>query len=859
MKRQGDLLGSHPIAFEPFPSLDTTFQQFHNAYFRSLSFRKKFERVNRVLLSLVQEASEPCFLLPCVIDFIERVNREKLLREPLRMAQVEFWLNHFSQISDEENLHIRSKIVGKKLPREEYQAFFPIGMNKTFSGSHFVAAHLSPDVDTTIASFWGWVDAFGCRLASGIHQWSLPGRLPDSHTTLLFQTLFSPAIFETLVRTTPNLTLTALDLISKKDIVKVRGSDLSHQDLTKAGRPIIVVDSLGHFIGDWRAQDAESVRQVVVLFYSLIRWLENAIHFKLISAFAEKKVQPADIKSTLKAIFDMNIKACEPAKEFAEKQKRELNDFLKKVLDLPKGLLSTFRELAASLEKKTSAPISSLQAMITNFDDFEERPKIFKHLEKIFHGLDHVIQMVRAFVDRFDVLLEIKDKVLEIPSYYITLNSDVEEIRTKMANFEHLTVLIPEEEGAHFPVGVVYAQDLKRSRLGTVSLRDFSSEAETKMASYLEVISVIDHHKSDIKTSSASTIVVGDAQSANTIVAELVLRINSRYSTQGIREESLQKTLQEALKEATHDPSKLKRLLELKLNYKHQGTYFIHPIREFTEYLLFLSAILDDTDLLTKVSHRDLECVASLLNRMKSIASGKECQIIRLDDIPRDKHFTQVASSRILQNEELYSIYKKSHSFKEKEVEENVAQCISGDSATIFANTKEQNGCCRVGQTKMFSTNVPLFEKYGSRLQAEWLKIAEQVFETRREIDLHMQMISTCASAEEVFKGKTGKWSHKDEIWIYIPMTQSSIEHLVYFLNSFQATDIAQKNAMVVEFLGPNCKALEQIFMRNFPKASRRTAQDCDKGLPIAILRFDAGLINSRKALITPHLPRAIS
>ena len=33
-------------------------------------------------------------------------------------------------------------------------------MGKIYEGTHFVTAHKSPDLDTTIASFWGWLDAF---------------------------------------------------------------------------------------------------------------------------------------------------------------------------------------------------------------------------------------------------------------------------------------------------------------------------------------------------------------------------------------------------------------------------------------------------------------------------------------------------------------------------------------------------------------------------------------------------------------------------------------------------------------------------------------------------------------------------
>lgn len=838
-----DLLGAYPLAYTPFDDLDTLFESFQKPSFQKLSNRKKFDQVNRTLLKKIEEANEPCFLLAASLDFIDRVNREKLLREPLTMTQWEFWLNHFSQLSDDENLNIRCKIVGKKLPRSVYQAFFPIGMGKMFAGSHFVAAHLSPDVDTTIASFWGWVDAFGCRVASGTHQWSLPGIAPEDYSKHLFYTLFGSQVFDLLVRKTPNLTLTALDLVTNKEILKAHAFSQSHS--IALGRPVIVVDEAGHFVGDWRPQDAEPVRQTTSYFQRLVRWLENAIHFKFIRALSEEKVAPDLIRTSLMAAFDMTLGESEPVLELSEKQKRELDSLLKNVLELATGLQATFLELAKSLETKAGAPIDALLKSVSYFDASKNRANVFKQLDKIFCDLDHAIQCARSWIDRFDVLIAIKHKVLDLAAPYVTLNSDVEEIRTKMANFEYLPVLIPEERGASFPVGVVFAKDLKRQNLGTVSLRDFSSENETKMASYLEIISIIDHHKSDIATSSASMIAVADVQSANTLVAELLLKINDAYSTQGIEE----RTIDLAIDKANCTLPELSRLIDIKMNYRHAGSYFIHPQREFAEYLLLLCAILDDTDLLTKVSQRDLECVVKLLNRMRSLTSKSVQEILSLDDISQNADFIKLARQRILQNAALYSLYKKSHAFKEQEVTRNLT------TLNIFGDTKEQNGCARVGQIKIFSSNLTLFEETKPKLLQEWLSSSKQVFDTRREIDLHMMMTSTLLSADEVYQAKSKKWTHKDELWIYIPMTQSSIEHLVYFLNSFQAMSIIQNSQIEVDLLGSNAQILEQIFIQNFPKASRHIN---NSGMPVTIIRYKAGLLNSRKAYITPNLPRAI-
>jgi len=843
------LLGDFVLSPEPFADKSAIFAAFQAKSFRSQSARKKFELVNSRLLEAIQQAKTPCFLLPAVVDYIAQVNQEKLLLEPYRLLHFEFWLNHYSGLSDIENGTIRCKIVGKCIERQEYQLYFPIGMNKTLTGSHFVAAHLSPDVDTTIASFWGWVDAFGARIGSSTHQWALPQKVADSHIQLLFESLFGSEVFEVIARKSSALTLTALDLLSSKDLIKV-GLD-THLTHIHTGKRIVGVNSNGHFKGDWRASDAEEVRQVIVAFYSLIRWLEHAIYYKLISAYAKEKVVKKEIKKSLDSLFCTKLQESEPAKEYTEAQKQQIEAFLQKVLQLPKGLQASFQELCLALGKAAGIKMPSDEfvpdALFAKDGSLnEDRPTIFKHLETLFRQIAATSAHCRHYLDRFDLLLAIKDEVLALPSTFITLSSEVEEIRNKMNSFEYLTVAVPEEGGSWFPVGVVYANDIKRRSLGTVSLRDFSNPEETKMASYLDIVSVIDHHKSDIKTASASTIVVGDAQSANTLVAELAIAVNERYSTLGISPKEIEKENRRA-----HSLEKQKRLVELAINAKKQDKFYVHPTREYGEYLFFLLAILDDTDLLTKASYRDLAVLKNLLNRMKSIATNKDAEIITFDTQDINK-----ARACILQNEDMYSIYKKTYQHKEKEMEQDLARCLKGQSSTIFADTKEQSGCARIGQTKLFSKNYPTFAQDATRLQNLWLDLAKKVYEQRPQIDLHMQMITTIASANEVYHGKTGNWKHQDELWLWVPPTQGAREHLVNFLNSFSSCPVVQQNEMQVEFLGKNGPELDLIFSQNFPKAARSSSKG---SLPIAVLRFAAGILNSRKAFITPYLPRLIT
>jgi hypothetical protein len=125
-------------------------------------------------------------------------------------------------------------------------------------------------------------------------------------------------------------------------------------------------------------------------------------------------------------------------------------------------------------------------------------------------------------------------------------------------------------------------------------------------------------------------------------------------------------------------------------------------------------------------------------------------------------------------------------------------------------------------------------------------------------IDLHIHMVSTVVHAEEVYAGKTVNYSHKDEMWLWIPPNQEmAIEHLKRFLIAFQSSSGLKDNPVEVLFAGPNGDELALLFQETFPKATQRRAKKVDPSLPIAILFYNAGSLNSRKAMVTPFLPKA--
>jgi len=868
------LLGDYTISLSKFQGLEKSLQKFKSPDFKQLGEKQKNESVHLELCRQINEASEPCFLLAAVIDYIEQITQEKIL-ETYSFAHFELWLNQFSNYSPEENYRIRGKIVGKWVPRDAYQTLFPIGMGKTYPGSHYVTGHNSPDLDTTVASFWGWVDAFGARVSEGLHIWNVPGGPPSSQVEIsfLFDNIFGASIFDHLTKTRTSLALSGIDLMTQKGVVKKLVDETTFSiDHERSNNAVMIVDEMGYFLGDWRNFDVEGVRQVVMMLNNCLRWFESHLHIQLTSLFAREKLSKKDLPSFAQDIFGMRIEECDLVKEFTEKQKWHLDAYLVKVLKVEKGLQSSFEGFALSMN---TLYISEFQEFIELFASLatssifdstgnlvENRPLIFHHLEKIIRGLEKAIQSVKDYVDRLGVALDIKRDVFGYFPQVVSFRAEVEEIRSKMGNYPYLTVTSSDKEGRQIPLGVIHALDVHKPVLGTVSLRDFCNKEETKIPSYFEVISVIDHHKTSLSTLSTPNVYISDQQSSNSLVAEKAFEINDAFSLGGRSTIQVDTEVKGLEKDVSSLESKrlMQRLLQKQLVSARKSTYFIDPQREFLEYFHCLYAILDDTDLLSKVSYRDVECVTSLLNRMKSISIGSETEIISFDDLTRDEFFVAKAAKRILQNRDMYSLYRKIYSLKEESVENNLRISVKGEPSSIFSDTKEQNGCCRVGQTKMFSKNFPTFFKHAPEIRALWYVEAKEFHREREECDLHMHMISTVPSAEDVFAGTEGEYSHKDELWIWIPSKDPAIEHLKIFLNAFKQAPAFVDNDLEVEFLGDNSGELDRIFQESFLPIPRKSlASDKKISIPIAVLRYTAGTINSRKAMISPYLPKLIN
>lgn len=859
------LLGDFVFAKETFKDVEKSLKECRSSTFQELSEQRKFERVSEILCDLIQGAEYEDFLLPAALHYIDLINKEKILDNYL-FSHFEFWLNQISGLSFEDNLQIRGKIVGRRIPRADYQGLFPVGMGKVYPGSHFVTAHSSPDLDTTIASFWGWVDAFGARVSQGMHLWNVPAGVPTSQVeiSLLFHEVFGPQVFSYLTKTRTSLTVSAFDLVTQTGVLKKQTNELTlGLDLEKERQAVIILDDEGFYLGEWRPIDAERVRFVIDLLNQCLRWYENNLNVKLVACFVRESLTRQELVEFASKMFAMTLKECAPVQELSYRQKELLQNYLVKVLQVKQGLESSFVDFAQALEKLSIGGLQDFVSELKNFEKLslfdkadqliEDRAQIFNFLVKVIERLDKAIYSIRTYVERLGVAHLVKTHVLGILPQSVSYRADLEEIRSLLATSPYVTVTVPDKDGKMFPLGVVHASELNKSTLATVSLRDFSNKEETKIPPYLEIISVIDHHKCQLGNTVPCVITIGDVQSCNTLVAEKSFEINDKHGLGGMTLESIEKqiqSLQKNLKSPSHKRI-LRRLLQRYSVATNSSNDLISSKREYLEYLHFLYAILDDTDLLSKVSLRDVECVASILNRLKSLSVKEEVEIINFDDLPRDQKFIKLATQRILKNEEMYSLYSKIYLAKEEAVGRELVLCSEGKDSTIFNDTKEQNGCCRVGQTKMFAKNWPIYHKRSDKIRRLWLESAQDVFANHKEVDLHIHMLSTIAGAEEIYKGNSCTYPHKDELWFWIPQTEASIQHLKNFLNAFKS--LPQLNEYEFELLvGEKGKEFEQIFKESFiPLTTHR-----EMGLlAMAILRFKAGSLNSRKAMISPYLP----
>ena len=93
---------------------------------------------------------------------------------------------------------------------------------------------------------------------------------------------------------------------------------------------------------------------------------------------------------------------------------------------------------------------------------------------------------------------------------------------------------------------------------------------------------------------------------------------------------------------------------------------------------------------------------------MKSLAYRKEVEIIFFDDLAKDEKFVQEAAKRILQNDDMYSLYRKIYLSKENAIEENIGLCVRGMSPISLPIPKNKMDAAEWGSPSYSGKTFPL-------------------------------------------------------------------------------------------------------------------------------------------------------
>jgi hypothetical protein len=860
-----------------FPETKSLIESFGKPEFRKKHSIERNEIVNRALFDLIDKTPEPCFLLRQVTHFLAQVTIAESLDGVFNLTAFERWLNQDSGLSYEDNRRIRGKIVGKYVPRDEFAGIFPISNNKVHQGTHTVTAHTPPDLDSLTGSFLGWLDAFACRVGTSLTVWNVPLGKPGAVASRMFSLIYSDEIFYRVAKQKSLISHVAMDILTQEKLIKATGDvmirDLNHD---RHSNHIIYVDHEGYFLGDWRVSDVDSVAQVQRLLNMFMHAYEKEVVHSITKMFKEKHF-PHDTADTLikellsKTIPEFGMQAY----VLNEKQHSELDIYLKKVLGVPNGFRTPINEFFNRMDDLAGANFHkyvNTLSLLANKDYYDnDLHADFQNDEAfcIFHdAYDLLIEntkILRNYLDRLDVAMAIKHEVLGFKRTSVGTKAEIHEIRSKTKEYRHMTVVFRDKEGRLIPVGAIHRHALEAPIQGTVSFRDFCNYDEIKLHDYLEVISAIDHHKSTISSKTAMVLTVADVQSSNVITAEKNFEINDRFSTRGQSPESIDEQIQEI--HQLKDPKAadfriLEKLIRKKraLNNLKDKANFISKERELQEYILCLNAIIDDTDLLNKCCWRDLVAITELINRIKSLQVGKEVEVIDFSDTNKDKRELKRCIREVLRNEELYSFYKAIYDHRESVVDGLISEVSPTCDTRFFEDRKIQNQSCAISQFKLFPGNWNSLQKNRDNILKKWVSINVQIRRKNSEVDFFLHMMSTIPGAQEAYQGRANQTGSDDEFWLSgLPQADESVSRMRQFFIALRKSPIHQNINLRCHIEGKkddNIRIFENILKDTLGQEHYPFKENDSLPYPVIVFQFAQGSLNSRKAHITPLLPK---
>lgn len=813
------------------------------------------DAVSHHLSQAIENYPEERFLLPPVVHYIETVRKSL---PSYQLSSFEFWLNNFSEYPLEKRLSIRAKIVGKYVPRASYQEFFPIGDGKKVQGPHYTCAHYSPDLDTTVASFQTFLNAFGAEIAEARHHWFLPGGPPKSLYEIdeLFYKPFGESVFTILGDLGPKIVISSLDLLTQKCISRQLPSDLWYApNRDRFEKAVVIVDKEGNYQGDWRSIDIEPVRGIIRRFDDLLREMEMFAIHKIVCVVASKDFTKDMLQKAIDEILMKKMQDFPTAHVYTEQQVFYLQAFIRNILQIEAGYGLCFADF---IEKASSQ--FGYQSVKDSLDKIQKDPAdvgqtLFADLDTLITNMKQARAAFSKYVDSLEVAILIKKNILHLQTNYVHYLSDFDRVKADMKEYAHLSVVYKEEDRLYL-LGVIHREDIQKPKVGSYSWIDFSNPKETSFREELDLVSVVDHHKSSIHSSKPSMGRISDAQSSNCILAEMTFAINDQYSTGAMSTEFIQAEIEQRKDQCktAQDIRILQRLLQRKKAAQFKGPYYISAEREIFEYLQFLFAILDDTDCLTKMTEYDLHIVAELLNRIKSLKEKKEMEVVHFDDLnPQDPEFRQKAVQKLLCTQDLYSLYSLVYRVKEKTIEDMISDTANNIDTPFFQDTKLIADYALVGQFKLFAKNHVHLRKKETDIRQVWFKKSCAQAEQNTNIFLFLFFFTSLASAEDLFTQAPPPQGIYDEIWLSVPPGVNEKKGAVYvrkFLESFlrQETQIAKE--VTITSFGEKDNVLE----KELKSTLKHEILHKKASTSMIVVKVPPRSVQSRKSQIAPLL-----
>ena len=109
-----------------------------------------------------------------------------------------------------------------------------------------------------------------------------------------------------------------------------------------------------------------------------------------------------------------------------------------------------------------------------------------------------------------------------------------------------------------------------------------------------------------------------------------------------------------------------------------------------------------------------------------------------------------------------------------------------------------KDGYAAVGQFKMFAKNAPTMEAQKRAIRKQWKERSLLLYKNRPEVFFHMFMISTLASAEELYADAVKKPGHQDELWFWVPQDKQAQHRLDLFIQHFSRGERVEEDGITI-------------------------------------------------------------